>query len=115
MLITCHRFMSGLDLAIRYKPLDQKARAAVWETSLRRAQEREAIDSIAWTSHNYVELSLHALNGHEINRSTRNARVLAASQNEMLTLEHVQRAVSVLLSFNRSERASPGPASSLYT
>ena len=94
-------FISRVQLALPYRPLDQRQRLQIWENFLRRLEAVEEPMDIASIRKNVSDLSLKELNGREIRNVIKIARQLARFENTKMSFDHLQRVIQVSRRFSR--------------
>lgn len=80
-------FKSRLDLILPFEDLDSTARRSIWKTFLDRVPPKQ----IRITDEDVEKLAEWKLNGREIKNMVKTSRLLAASMNSPLLVEHIQR------------------------
>ncbi|KAF4540191.1 AAA family ATPase [Lasiodiplodia theobromae] len=94
-------FKSRIQLALRYRPLDQDQRRRVWSNffrMLRNTKERVDLDDLEM---NVEKLARIDMNGRQIRNAVTTARHLAKFRKERLVYGHIQDAVETVTDFDK--------------
>lgn len=93
-------FISRIQLALPYRPLNQIQRRQIWENFLRRlATVEEAIDVASIQGHTSV-LAEKDMNGRQIRNAIKTARQLAQFEGRPMDLAHLERVINVSQRFD---------------
>lgn len=99
MILTTNRaveidpaFESRIDLTLLYEDLEAEDRAKIWRNFLCCSPN---IDSSLTHEECITELAKRSLNGRQIKSAVKTAKILAAGEQQPLTLEHIQTVLKI--------------------
>lgn len=103
-------FQSRIHIALRYDPLDLRAKKTIFKMFVERAhaQQKEKDNSIIFTDADYDSLARHDLNGRQIKNTVIRAQALAVNKGEPLAMMHVRQILDVQVSFDRDLKGGTG-------
>ncbi|KAF3767144.1 hypothetical protein M406DRAFT_11443, partial [Cryphonectria parasitica EP155] len=103
-------FQSRIHIALRYDPLDLRAKKTVFKMFVdrARAQQKTMQDKICFTDEDYDSLARHDLNGRQIKNTVIRAQALAVNKGEPLAMKHVRQILDVQVSFDRDLKGGTG-------
>lgn len=89
-------FKSRIHLALKYSPLNQDRRRALWKHFIERTS-KDALQT--WPSNILDDLSKADLNGRQIKNAVRTANTLATSTNSALDKDHIEMVLETIREF----------------
>ncbi|KDQ08103.1 hypothetical protein BOTBODRAFT_139298 [Botryobasidium botryosum FD-172 SS1] len=89
-------FESRIHVALRYKELDEDARASIWKAFLERARIADQV-----TKEDLARLASRDINGRQIKNAVRTAQALAINKKQPLSYEHFVTVLDVMDQFQR--------------
>lgn len=101
-------FQSRIHIALRYDPLDPKARKAVFKMFVERARIQQKSDKMPFSDEDYNTLARYDLNGRQIKNTVVRAQALAVHKGEPLNMEHVRLILDVQINFQRDLAGGSG-------
>ena len=101
-------FQSRIHLALRYDPLDAKAKRAIFKIFVERVRVLEKAEAPSLTEEDYNDLARHDLNGRQIKNTVRTAQALAVNKGEPLGMRHIRQVLDVHVSFDRDLKGGVG-------
>lgn len=103
-------FQSRIHIALRYDPLDLRAKKAIFKMFVdrARAQQKGNQEKITFTDEDYDSLARHDLNGRQIKNTVIRAQALAVNKGEPLAMKHVRQILDVQVSFDRDLKGGTG-------
>jgi len=100
-------FQSRIHIALRYNDLDRKAKRVIWKTFLGMVAREEMAENETdkerqvITEEEFDSMSRRNLNGRQIKNAVRTAQALAMTQNEALSMKHLELVLGVTEGFER--------------
>jgi SpoVK/Ycf46/Vps4 family AAA+-type ATPase len=88
-------FQSRIHVALRYRELDEKTRAAIWKAFLGKVGAAERFSASEWEL-----LVKKEVNGRQIKNAVRTAQALAHSAKQELSFVHVNQVLGVMEQFD---------------
>lgn len=110
-------FQSRIHIALRYDPLDLRAKKAIFKMFVDRAraqqlkrdvEDKKSSAQIVFTDEDYDNLARHDLNGRQIKNTVIRAQALAVSKGELLGMAHVRQILDVQVNFDRDLKGGTG-------
>ncbi|KAK2614233.1 hypothetical protein N8I77_001079 [Diaporthe amygdali] len=101
-------FQSRIHIALRYDPLDLKAKKAIFKMFVEKARSQQKSDSAPFTEEEYNTLARHDLNGRQIKNTVIRAQALAVNKGEPLSMVHVRQILDVQVNFDRDLKGGTG-------
>ncbi|KAH8758320.1 ATPase [Diaporthe sp. PMI_573] len=101
-------FQSRIHIALRYDPLDLKAKKAIFKMFVEKARVQQKVDSPPFTEEEYNTLARHDLNGRQIKNTVIRAQALAVNKGEPLSMLHVRQILDVQVNFDRDLKGGTG-------
>ncbi|KKY38223.1 putative aaa family atpase [Diaporthe ampelina] len=101
-------FQSRIHIALRYDPLDLKAKKAIFKMFVEKARLQQKNDSAPFTEEEYNTLARHDLNGRQIKNTVIRAQALAVNKGEPLSMAHVRQILDVQVNFDRDLKGGTG-------
>ncbi|PSR82533.1 P-loop containing nucleoside triphosphate hydrolase protein [Coniella lustricola] len=103
-------FQSRIHIALRYDPLDLRARKTIFKMFVDKAcaQQKSGEDRIVFTDEDYGNLSRYNLNGRQIKNTVIRAQALAVNKAEPLSMKHVRQILDVQVSFDQDLKGGSG-------
>ena len=108
-------FQSRIHIALRYDPLDTRAKKAIFKIFVERVRALEkpgaaggAGSAPVLTDEDYTDLARHDLNGRQIKNTVRTAQALAVNRGEALGMAHIRQVLDVHVSFERDLKGGVG-------
>jgi hypothetical protein len=102
MILTSNRvatfdeaFKSRIQLALHYRPLDEKQRLQIWRSFIRNLESVDELIDVDEIKSHITELVRYDLNGRQIRNAINTARQLARFKEEVLNFEHLRRVIQV--------------------
>lgn len=122
-------FQSRIHIALRYDPLDLKAKKAIFRMFVEKARSQQQQQQLKkkknkdggavadgsdsnervtfFTEEDYNTLARHDLNGRQIKNTVIRAQALAVNKGESLSMEHVGQILDVQVNFDRDRKYYP--------
>ena len=88
-------FISRIQLALPYRPLNQAQRQKIWENFLKRLAAVDEPMDIASIRESFSALAKKGMNGRQIRNVIKTARQLARFEECPMNLEHLNRVIKV--------------------
>lgn len=105
-------FQSRIHIALRYDPLDLRAKKAIFKMFVERARaQQKNVDKdskTVFTEEDYDNLARHDLNGRQIKNTVIRAQALAVNKSEPLAMAHVRQILDVQVDFARDLKGGTG-------
>lgn len=101
-------FQSRIHIALRYDPLDLKAKKAIFKMFVEKARAQQKVDSTPFTEEEYNTLARHDLNGRQIKNTVIRAQALAVNKGEPLSMVHIRQILDVQVNFDRDLKGGTG-------
>lgn len=101
-------FQSRIHIALRYDPLDLKAKKTIFKMFVEKARLQQKNDSTPFTEDEYNTLARHDLNGRQIKNTVIRAQALAVNKGEPLSMVHVRQILDVQVNFDRDLKGGTG-------
>ncbi|KAK7721276.1 hypothetical protein SLS64_001572 [Diaporthe eres] len=101
-------FQSRIHIALRYDPLDLKAKKTIFKMFVEKARVQQKSDSAPFTEEEYNTLARHDLNGRQIKNTVIRAQALAVNKGEPLSMVHVRQILDVQVNFDRDLKGGTG-------
>lgn len=101
-------FQSRIHIALRYDPLDLKAKKAIFKMFVEKARVQQKVESTPFTEEEYNTLARHDLNGRQIKNTVIRAQALAVNKAEPLSMVHVRQILDVQVNFDRDLKGGTG-------
>lgn len=105
-------FQSRIHIALRYDPLDLRAKKTIFKMFVERARaQQKTVDKdrkTVFTEEDYDNLSRHDLNGRQIKNTVIRAQALAVNKGEPLAMAHVRQILDVQVDFDRDLKGGTG-------
>ncbi|KAI3395133.1 hypothetical protein diail_1748 [Diaporthe ilicicola] len=101
-------FQSRIHIALRYDPLDLKAKRAIFKMFVEKARSQQKSDSAPFTEEEYNTLARNDLNGRQIKNTVIRAQALAVNKGEPLSMVHVRQILDVQVNFDRDLKGGTG-------
>ncbi|KAG8167856.1 hypothetical protein KVR01_003545 [Diaporthe batatas] len=101
-------FQSRIHIALRYDPLDSRAKKAIFKMFVEKARVQQKVDSTPFTEEEYNTLARHDLNGRQIKNTVIRAQALAVNKGEPLSMVHVRQILDVQVNFDRDLKGGTG-------
>ncbi|KUI63725.1 ATPase family AAA domain-containing protein 3B [Cytospora mali] len=104
-------FQSRIHIALRYDPLDHKAKKAIFrmfQNQKGAAGGQQVVPVVPFTEEEYNALARHDLNGRQIKNTVIRAQALAVNKGESLSMVHVGQILDVQVNFDRDLKGGTG-------
>lgn len=103
-------FQSRIHIALRYDPLDLRAKKTIFKMFVERARAQQKIDKdkIDFSDADYDNLARHDLNGRQIKNTVIRAQALAVNKGEPLAMAHVRQILDVQIDFQKDLKGGTG-------
>ncbi|KAJ4387088.1 hypothetical protein N0V93_007675 [Gnomoniopsis smithogilvyi] len=103
-------FQSRIHIALRYDPLDLRAKKTIFKMFVERArtQQKTDKDKIDFSDADYDTLARHDLNGRQIKNTVIRAQALAVNKGEPLAMAHVRQILDVQIDFQKDLKGGTG-------